>query len=562
MARQDTFLDANRAVASAATGESCASPEPHQIVSPLQLSWDFGCTGGTRQSQEALVLHQDAQERAANPHMENALSPEEDFATVTTLEAPAGFEAGKSLDDIDSLPSYVEPVMAKPGETAAATNGMVALESTALKATFWTVIDYGGSMALRILNSLVLTRLLPPAAFGEVTLVTTVIVGVQMLTDIGLTPSVIQSRRGDDPRFLNTAWTLQSLRGGVLWLFALLLAWPASLFYKDPSLLYILPVLALGVLITGLYSTNLLTLSRHMGVRRIFFIDISTQVVSLVLTIGWALKWPSVWALVAGNIGSNVYKLVLSHHAGLVPGIRNRFDWDKTAVKEIVHFGKWIVVGTAFFFFAMQSDKLILGKLVSFTLLGVYGIAYNLSDVPRQVINAFSFKVGYPFIAKMIHLPMAEFRVKFLRYRQYTLLAGALLLSLMVNWGDLLVTKLYRPAFYEAAWMVPILALGLWHTLLYMTTSPVLLSLGKSKYNAVGNAVFCVAIVIGIPLGFFWFGIRGAVIAVAAGDFPFYLVNQFGAVKSGVRPLRQDLQMTICFLALVALGYGLRHSFR
>ena len=136
---------------------------------------------------------------------------------------------------------------------------------------------------------------------------------------------------------------------------------------------------------------------------------------------------------------------------------------------------------------------------------------------------------------------------------------GGVLLSLMVNWGDVLVRTVYKPAYHEAAWMVPILALGLWHTLLYMTTGPVLFSLGKSKYNAVGNAAYCAAILVGIPVAFHFYGMLGAVVAVAAGDFPLYLVTQFGAVREGVRPLRQDGLVTAGFLALLAAEFGLRH---
>ena len=55
-----------------------------------------------------------------------------------------------------------------------------------------------------------------------------------------------------------------------------------------------------------------------------------------------------------------------------------------------------------------------------------------MSDVPRSVINAFAARVGYPFIAKIIHLPMPEFRKQYLGYRRYVLLIGAVLLSIMV----------------------------------------------------------------------------------------------------------------------------------
>ena len=437
---------------------------------------------------------------------------------------------------------------------------MGTLESRALNATFWTIVQYGAGQGLRLVNSYILTRLLLPEAMGQMTLVTTLIVGITMLSDIGLAPSVIQSPRGDEPDFLNTAWTLQVLRGGALWILALLLAWPAAMFYHDPRLTMIFSVLAISTLLQGLNSTSLLTISRHMAVRMQFFVEFSTQIVALIVTLTCAFYWRNVWALVVGNLASLLYKAAFSH-SPLIPGIRNKFHWEKSDIKDILHFGKWIFLGTAFFFFASQADRLYLGRLVPLAVLGVYGIAYQISDVPRSVINAFSYRVGYPFIAKIIHLPMAEFRIQFLRYRRYVLLLGALLLSLMVVWGDVVIRKLYKPIYAnDAAWMVPILAIGLWHTLMYQTTSPVLLSLGKSKYNAVGNGVFCFTMLAAIPIGFHFWGLLGAVIAVAAGDFPLYCVFQFGATREGVRPLKQDFHMTLVFISLLALEFAARHA--
>ena len=263
------------------------------------------------------------------------------------LQHSPGVSITKMEDILDSGLVAAErvTVAAKPVTAAAARMEMSGLESAALRATLWTVVSYGAAQALRLVNSLVLTRLLVPAAFGQMTLVTTLIVGITLLSDIGLGPSIIQSARGDDPRFLNTAWTLQVLRGGALWLVALALAWPAAVFYHDRTLLTVLPVLALSMLVTGFNSTNLLTLSRHMGVRRLFAIDFSTQIVALVVTVAWAYLYPSVWALVGGNMVSNLYRLALSHSSKVTPGIRNRLQWDGESLEDILHFGKWICAG-------------------------------------------------------------------------------------------------------------------------------------------------------------------------------------------------------------------------
>ena len=430
-----------------------------------------------------------------------------------------------------------------------------ALESAAVRATFWTVIDYGCSMALRVINSVVLTHLLMPESFGLMALVATLIVGISLMSDIGLGPSVIQSRRGDDPILLNTVWTLQVLRGAGIFVVSLILAWPMALFYHEPRLRMLLPALGIIVVIGSFNSTNLLSASRHLGLRRLFLLDISCQIFGLLITVGCALLYPSVWALVIGSVMTAIYKVAISFYRPAIPGIRNSFCLDRECVHGLVHFGKWIVLSTAFSFFATQADRLILARLVSFTLLGVYSIAYTFSDIPRAIINAFTQKVGYPFIAKMADLPLPQFRSVFLSYRLRALLGGAVMLCMMVYLGGFLVSKVYDRRYHEASWMVPLLALGLWHTLMYATTMPALLSLGKSRYQAIGNAIYCASVISGVPVGFHFFGMFGAVVAVALGDLPMYFVLVNGASREGVSTWRQDLQATGIFLVLLGAGF-------
>jgi O-antigen/teichoic acid export membrane protein len=459
------------------------------------------------------------------------------------------------MSDILEL-SELATVAEKPVEAKAPSDK--ALESAAIRATFWTVMDYGCSMTLRVANSVVLTRLLMPEAFGLMALVATLVVGISLMSDVGLGASVIQSRRGDDPILLNTVWTLQVLRGAGIFVVALVLAWPMAYLYHEPRLKELLPALGLIVLIGSFNSTNLLTMSRHLAVRRLFLLDITCQIVGLLITIGCALLYPSVWALVIGSTMTAIYRLVVSFYRRVIPGIRNSLRWDRECVQSLIHFGKWILVSTAFGFFATQADRLILGKLVSFTLLGVYSIAYSVSDIPRTIINAFTQKVGYPFIAKMANRPLPEFRRAFLTCRLRALLGGAVMLCLMVYLGGFLVSKVYDQRYHAALWMVPVLALGLWHTLMYATTMPALLSLGKSQYQAVGNALYCVSMFIAIPLGFHFFNMFGAVIAVAAGDLPMYFVFVTGASREGVSTWRQDLTATGVFVALLGVGFVLR----
>jgi hypothetical protein len=150
------------------------------------------------------------------------------------------------------------------------------------------------------------------------------------------------------------------------------------------------------------------------------------------------------------------------------------------------------------------------------------------------------------------------------------LAAVGLGLVFVICTGDQLVLHLYDLRCHAAAWMVGILAVGLWHTMHYNTLSAVILALSKSHYNAGANLVYCVSLFSLIPLGFHFFGMLGAVVAAAVGDVPVYFVVLYGAFREKVDTLLQDALPTAAFvmtlagvLALrAARGFGSANRFR
>ena len=116
---------------------------------------------------------------------------------------------------------------------------------------------HGASVLIRLASSLILTRLLFPEVYGVMSLVWMVMYGLAMFSDVGLGPAIIRDKRGDDPVFLNTAWTVQAIRGAVLWGGSCLAASPMAAFYGQPELAQLIPVAGLTALIAGFNSTAL-----------------------------------------------------------------------------------------------------------------------------------------------------------------------------------------------------------------------------------------------------------------------------------------------------------------
>jgi O-antigen/teichoic acid export membrane protein len=434
---------------------------------------------------------------------------------------------------------------------------MKSLKQQAIWGTIWTLLGYGSAQALRLGSNLILTRLLFPDLFGLMALVQTFITGLQLFSDIGIRPSIIQNSRGDDPEFLNTAWTVQVLRGGALWICCLLVAWPIANFYEKPQLLWLIPVLGFTTIFDGFTSTAIATLNRHLEVAKLTRFELAIQLISTVVMLVWAYYSRSIWALVGNSLVSSSLKMIWSHHLG--QPYQNRFAWDKSALKDLRSFGQWIFLSTAMTFLAGQTDRLILGRLFPLDLLGIYTIAFILSDLPHAVIQAVSGNVIFPAIAQQSHLPRTELRRKLLIKRRPLVLGTALGLTGLICFGDLLIQLLYDQRYIQAAWMLPILALGNWPRMLPMSTAPALIAVGRPLYGAVGNFLKFVYMLVILPIGFAVMGPLGAVIVIALNDVPFYFAISYGLWREGFSGLMQDLQATGLLLGSVALVLLIRY---
>lgn len=429
----------------------------------------------------------------------------------------------------------------------------------AIKGAAWTIASYGSSQIIRFGSNLILTRLLLPELFGLVGLTYVFITGINLFTDIGLGPSIIQNKRGTDPQFLNTAWTLQVIRSFFIWIGLVIITQPVANFYEDPRLLWLIPVIGINSLIGGFKSTATSSLERKMAVKKVVIFELGIQIVSTTVMIVWALFDHSIAAIIAGGFTGALMEVIWSHF--LIPGTSNRFAWDKEAAKEIFSYGKWIFLSTALFFLCSQADRLILGKIFTLTMLGIYGIAFTLGDMPRQIIIAISGRVIFPSISMLAELPREELRAKILKNRKLILIPLAIGLAIFVSFGDQLILTLYRKEYEAASWMMPILALGIWHTTLHNIMGSCLLAVGKSQYPAMGNLLTFVNLCISIPLGYHLKGNLGAVIAVALGDLPTYAVTNYGLWKEGLTCFWQDIQLTGLFVGVLATLLWCRFAF-
>ena len=421
--------------------------------------------------------------------------------------------------------------------------------------SLWTLAGYGSKLGLRLAGNLILTRLLFPEHFGLMALVQIILNGLTLLSDVGLRASIINDARGEDQRFLDTAWTMQVLRGLYLWLAACTLAWPAATFYGHDELLALVPVAGLSCLIEGFASTARYTLARRVTLKQRTIQEVVTRVVSIGVTVAIALAWRSVWAIVIGSLASSVVSTVWSHR--LIEGYRNRFQYDREIARSMLRFGRWVFASTALGFLIGQGDRLFLGKVFEPGPMGVYSVAFFLAQAMTMTVGEISMNVLHPVYARLRELPAAEFRAKVLRIRKALLLLFLPAVWLLVILGPWIVRWLYDPCYEDAGWMLRLLAIGHVGTLIGVTADRVILASGNSLDHLLLQVARAVLLVAGMLAGYAIGQVPGLLIGMSAARIVEYVPLAFFLRKHGAWLPKLDLAVFAISGVVLWLGVWL-----
>jgi O-antigen/teichoic acid export membrane protein len=379
-------------------------------------------------------------------------------------------------------------------------------------------------------SNLIMTRLLMPEMFGVMALANVILAGLHLFTDIGLGQNIVQSARGSDPRFLNTAWTLQIIRGALVWGLALaaslgvyLLAafhfFPANSAYVEPVLPAVMAVISFNALIGSLVSTRMATANRTLNLGRITQIELASQIAALVLMVVWTYIDRSVWALVAGSLVSSALRVYLSF--AMLPGEKNVLHWDRHAFHEILGYGKWIFLTSVLGFLAANGDRLLLGGLVSTSTLGLYSIAFFMVSATQDLFSKLIGNVAFPAFSEVFRDRREMLKQTYYKFRLPIDVMTLLISGIFFTAGHLLIQILYDTRYHDAGHMVEILSIALFETR-FSLAGQCFMAMGNPKLLVPIILIRLVALFVLMPVSFHFWGLGGA-LWVAGGSVLFTL---------------------------------------
>lgn len=429
----------------------------------------------------------------------------------------------------------------------AAASASARLRSLATRGAFWSGLSYGGGQTVRLVSNLILTRLLFEEAFGLMALVSVFLTGLSLFSDVGIGPSIVRDERGEDQSFLDTAWTLQAGRGVVLWALTFVGAAPFAEFYDQPELRWLVPISGATAFIAGFNSTKLFTAQRDLALGKLALIEVGSALAAALAMVTWAAFDRSVYALAVGGVAGSLTQLVCSHL--VFPGPMNRLRWDKEAAGRIMSFGRWVFLSTALTFVAGQTDRIIFGKLVPIAMLGVYSIAASLAALAPLALSHIALQVLFPVYSRVIN-EKGDLPAAFREMRWPLLIGGGWMLAGFIAGGETMIDLLYDDRYSAAGWILRLLAIGGWFSVVKSTGDAVFFARGQVYWLSIFNVTKIVGIVTFIPIGHALADFPGAVAGFAGATVLQYFVSVGAMWSARLRALKGDIAAS----AMVALA--------
>ena len=249
---------------------------------------------------------------------------------------------------------------------------------------------------IRLGSVAVMARLLDPKDFGLVAMAT-VITGVfNIFTTAGLSSATVQRDTVTDDQVSTLFW-INIMVGAFLALLCILTAPVLAYFYKEPRLTLVTLALAAGFIFNAAGVQHSALLQRQMRFYALTVIETVSLSLSIVIGIAMAATGFGYWAIVAATISNPAISTICKWQAtGWIPGKLRR----GTGVRPMLRFGGTLTLNGFVVYLAYNFEKILLGRYWGAEVLGLYGRAYSLINIPTENLNSAVASVAFSALAR------------------------------------------------------------------------------------------------------------------------------------------------------------------
>jgi lipopolysaccharide exporter len=428
------------------------------------------------------------------------------------------------------------------------------LKDFLLRNTSVVLISNVGSLALRLISTLILTRLLDASAFGIVGVMTSVAQIITLISNVGLFAFVVRSGNIGDPKFLDEVWTFKLARGLIQTGVIATLSIPLSHMLGKPELAA--PIAVAGLLLLGDAASSMaFATAAHKGsIQRLAVMDLIPLAFQIALSIGLAVWLRSVWAILIALLASAMLKAILSY--GLFPDARRHWIWSKDRIREIWGFGKSIAGSSLIQLALSQVDKLVFARLFSLPQFGLYMLSVSLAEMPGAFTGNYTSRILFPIFSRARHLEAGEIKTTYYEAGRNLRLLYMLAAGGFIALANAIIILLYDPRYAGAAQYLQILAIGTLFKLPTAVAGEFLIAIGATNHYLRSNIVRITTLLIAGIAGYVNFGPLGLVMALVVAEGAAQCYCWWALKRIEVFSLRREILFLVPALAGYAIGWS------
>lgn len=250
------------------------------------------------------------------------------------------------------------------------------------KSLYWNVSLKLPYEVFRFATSIIVARILEPKDFGIVSIATMTIYYSNTITNFGFNQALVQ-RKDITDRHINSVFTFDLAISLCLASLFYVLAPSIAEFFNSPESKNVIKALSVVFVLTTLHDLPYTLLRRGIDFRTIALTDTVQEVSMSLLTLGLAVLGYRYWAIVFGHLIPLFFATVYL----LIKVRMPRISYHHDSLKELFSFGFWSFINMQVYFFSTRIDRLIIGRVLTPSILGLYDKAKSLQQMPSEGIG-------------------------------------------------------------------------------------------------------------------------------------------------------------------------------
>lgn len=260
---------------------------------------------------------------------------------------------------------------------------------------FYTALAKYSGIVISLVIAGILARLLSPDDFGIVAVATVIIAFFSLLTDMGISPAIIQHKSLTKDElstiFSFTVWT--GIGISILFFAA---SWMIADYYESEILRPLCQLLSVNLFFASATIVPGALFYRNKEFKFIAIRSFVIQISAGAAAVTAALCGAGLYALIINPIISSILIFVISYQR--YPQ-RLRFTLGLTALRKIFSYSAYQFLFNVINYFSRNLDKLLIGKYMSMSDLGYYEKSYRLMMLPLQNITQVITPVMHPIFS-------------------------------------------------------------------------------------------------------------------------------------------------------------------